>query len=595
MKQDILQFIRHLELFKNLSVDILNQIIQNLPIETLPENKILFYQDEESDAVYIVLHGFFSAEYQKENNEMVLMGFIKAGESIGELGFFTKKPRSLTIKSITEATVLKLNQESWDYFNRLVPSISQAVLMNVIHRNQNVIQLAVEPDKKKRGRYIMLALADQTDAEHFFHDEMEKFSQSSSIVLLDMAHLIKLFQQTDGRSLVLEYLEKIETDYEALLLIYNYENKDLNDLLVKKTDVITVIAYGHHKPRLLKPLRELLEQPNLKNYYNQFIQKHLIICWPTHLEITYTRFWLQLTKFDIHHHVKTKTDVERVIRFWQGRAFGVVFGGGASRGWTHLGVLQALKEKNISIDALGGTSAGAGAAACYLMTKTQEELIDVVHFLTDSIKKSLSWRYLTLPRVSFFSALPFVKALREVFKEKRIEDLPVPFFAVSTNVNRNCETVDKSGILWRVLRSTSAIPVFFPPLLENGEVLYDGGLLNNLPVDHMRRLLGEKGIILASDLGTLAIDDKQYKFPAALPLQKIIYALVQHEYLFPPFFSTVVKAMLLGAIHKYNDNIALANYYVHPEFKETSLVEFENKNIEQLIRIGYEETLKVLG
>ena len=69
------------------------------------------------------------------------------------------------------------------------------------------------------------------------------------------------------------------------------------------------------------------------------------------------------------------------------------------------------------------------------------------------------------------------------FGDVAIEDLPLPFFCVSSNLTTGHSEVHRRGMLWRWLRASVAIPGVLPPVMNNGEVLVDGGTMNNLPVD----------------------------------------------------------------------------------------------------------------
>ena len=92
-----------------------------------------------------------------------------------------------------------------------------------------------------------------------------------------------------------------------------------------------------------------------------------------------------------------------------------------------------------------------------------------------------------------------VDGLRAAFGDLEIEDLPIPFYCVSSNLTDGDMEVHDSGLLWQALRASSAIPGVLPPLFHAGRVLVDGGVIDNLPVTEMRKRLD--GAIVGSDVG----------------------------------------------------------------------------------------------
>ena len=105
----------------------------------------------------------------------------------------------------------------------------------------------------------------------------------------------------------------------------------------------------------------------------------------------------------------------------------------------------------------------------------------------------------TLPLVSLVSGRKVGMLLRREFGDIDIEDLPLPFFCVSSNLTTGRIAVHQSGTLWRWLRASVAIPGVLPPVFQGGEVFVDGGAMNNLPVDVMRAK--GRGPVIGVDCG----------------------------------------------------------------------------------------------
>jgi predicted acylesterase/phospholipase RssA len=123
----------------------------------------------------------------------------------------------------------------------------------------------------------------------------------------------------------------------------------------------------------------------------------------------------------LHHHVqwKDQTHMERLARFLTGRSIGLVLSGGATRGYTHVGVIKALQEYGIPIDIVGSASSGALIGAQFAMGRGYDEILDLNIKWID--RKSI--RRLTFPIVSIASDRRYEQALCALFDEARYEDL----------------------------------------------------------------------------------------------------------------------------------------------------------------------------
>ena len=106
----------------------------------------------------------------------------------------------------------------------------------------------------------------------------------------------------------------------------------------------------------------------------------------------------------------------------------------------------------------------------------------------------------TLPLIALVRGKKVSARLREHFDEVAIEELPLPFFAVSSDLTTGRIHIHREGKLWRALRASVALPGILPPVTHHGHLLVDGGVMNNLPVDVMREQAGGTGPIIACDV-----------------------------------------------------------------------------------------------
>jgi predicted acylesterase/phospholipase RssA/CRP-like cAMP-binding protein len=201
-----------------------------------------------------------------------------------------------------------------------------------------------------------------------------------------------------------------------------------------------------------------------------------------------------------HYHVRRGCDGDhrRLARQLAGVAVGLVLGGGGARGFAHLGVIQALEEAGVPIDAVGGTSVGAlmGALAAWGFdhpTRMERAQRFVAGRLTMP----------TLPIVAATSARRVTERLRQddYAGDRDMADSWLPFFCMSTNLSTARPFTHLRGPAWQALRASISLPGMMPPVCtDEGELLVDGSLVDDLPLDVMAPLI-DGGRIIAVDLG----------------------------------------------------------------------------------------------
>jgi NTE family protein len=184
----------------------------------------------------------------------------------------------------------------------------------------------------------------------------------------------------------------------------------------------------------------------------------------------------------------------------------LALGSGASRGWSHIGVINALLGEGIEPDVVCGTSVGAVVGASYVagnLASLQEWVLessrsDVYRFF--DIKFSQSG-FVDLDRLSHFLH-EYVAAA-----ELNIEDLPKPFIAVSTDLNRGREVWAREGNVAEAVRASMSLPGLFPPVRNQGRWLVDGGLVNPVPVTACHALGAD--VVIAVNLNSDIVGKRQ--------------------------------------------------------------------------------------
>jgi NTE family protein len=159
---------------------------------------------------------------------------------------------------------------------------------------------------------------------------------------------------------------------------------------------------------------------------------------------------------------------------------GLVLGGGAAKGYAHIGVIKVLEEIGVRPDIVVGASMGSLVGGFYAAGFTGQRMEELA-VKVDRRKKS--WLFpIRLNKRGFIDGRRVVKYLGEHLGETKIEDLSLKYAAVATDIENHQEVVINRGSLVFAIRSSIAIPVVFTPFEHAGRILTDGGFVNPVPI-----------------------------------------------------------------------------------------------------------------
>ena len=173
----------------------------------------------------------------------------------------------------------------------------------------------------------------------------------------------------------------------------------------------------------------------------------------------------------------------------------LALGGGAARGWAHIGVLRALDEAGIEIDMIAGTSIGALVGGCYLAGKL-DELEEFARSLTK--RRIFGLLDLHLGGNGLFGGMKLTARMQQHMAGTTFADLPKPFVCVAAEIRTGHVIWLSSGSLITAMRASYALPGVFEPVACNKRVLVDGALVNPVPVSVCRA--HEQPLVVAVNL-----------------------------------------------------------------------------------------------
>ncbi|MDI3534537.1 MAG: hypothetical protein PWQ82_902 [Thermosediminibacterales bacterium] len=173
---------------------------------------------------------------------------------------------------------------------------------------------------------------------------------------------------------------------------------------------------------------------------------------------------------------------------------GLALGGGAARGYAHIGVIKVLTEEKIPIDFISGTSIGALIGALYSVGID----IQMLEKLALSIKRE-NWVDFIIPRKGLLAGKKIEQIIRLLTKNKNLEEVDIPLTVTATDLKTGKEVLLRKGNIAKAVRASISIPGIFVPVIMENMILVDGAVLNKVPADAVRQMGAD--IVIAVDLG----------------------------------------------------------------------------------------------
>lgn len=466
-------------IFQGLDAALLGEIRDEIRWFALPGGTTLFESGDEPDALYLVVSGTLGAYSLSAEGHRRLVGTIAAGETVGEMALISGKPRNATVIALRDTELGGLSRTAFD---KLMLSHPQG-----LRRVAELMAQRLDASQRQvRGRRTV----PRTFAvvPHDKHAHATTFAAQLATHLERLGHTELVWSQR-GADHTSQWFHTVERTNDFVVYICDPGPTSWTKLCLRQADVVLLLAQADCTATDWHAMSQ--SQGAMPQ------RTELVLVHKDRVVPGASTAWLDLRPGIVHHHIRNSADIGRLARLLTGRGLGIVLSGGGARGFAHIGVLRAIREAGITVDAVGGTSIGAIIAAGCALEWSIEEITARVH--TSFVRTNPLNDY-TLPLVSLVSGRKVSRLLRREFADLRIEDMPLPFFCVSSNLSTGQLAVHRRGELWRWLRASVAIPGVLPPVVQHGEIFVDGATINNLPVDVMRE--AGLGQVIGVDVGS---------------------------------------------------------------------------------------------
>ncbi len=491
-------------LFKGLPDEVLDEIGAELEWWVVGGGETVCAQGDVGDYLYLVASGRLAVVRTLPSGEEVVLREAGRGETVGELAVLTDRPRTATVRTLRDTVLVRLSRDRFEGILQRHAAVLRSLaglLAEWLDPAPAVGELPAAPLSLTLVAITPgLPMADLAAGLH------AALARTSSALVASAAAIDDRFgagaaDSPDGSPLhgrVTAWLAEQEATHRYVVYLGDAAATPWTRRCLRQADRVLVVADAGAEPGLGALAGVLVPAALGKS------REELVLLHPGSADRPRaTAGWLALYPFDAHHHLRRgrAADLERLARLASGQSIGVVLGGGGARGFAHIGVLRALEEAGVPIDRIGGASMGAIIAAQYARGCGWQEMVDLNR---RGWVEMAPHKVYTLPVVSLLSKVKAEVMLDMMFAGGRIEDLWLPFFCVSTNITRTEVKVHRDGPIRRALSASITIPGITPPVVDrDGDLLVDGGVLNNLPTDVMRRFA--PGRIIASDVSA-AVD-----------------------------------------------------------------------------------------
>jgi predicted acylesterase/phospholipase RssA/CRP-like cAMP-binding protein len=448
----------------------------------LPGGEVLMRQGDDPDALYLIAVGRLRVSITRADGSENILNELGRGEVVGEMALMTNDPRSATVSAVRDSQLLRLPTDAYTELVAQHPEALREIMTHLVRRliraqregspTSPVVTIAVVP---LAGSPAVMELDER------LHASLQRLTGASNHVTVEATAARLGNLDTVNVDRLASWFADHETGYEVVVYETGAEPGPWTDACIRQADLILLVGEATESSRLREVERAIATRRTRVPCRMQLVLVH-----PAGTrDPRGTRRWLAERSVEMHHHVAVDRDddVDRVARLLLGRGIGVVFSGGGARGVAGIGVVRALHECGVPVDAVGGTSIGSIIGGGVARGQAADEIAETLRL---AVVESSPFD-VTFPVVSLAAGKRVTRHLQDAADGLDIEDGWRSFFCVSTNLTRGDVEIHHSGPGWLAVRASFSIPGVFPPVRSaTGDLLVDGGVLDNMPIGIMR-------------------------------------------------------------------------------------------------------------
>ncbi|HUA24841.1 MAG TPA: patatin-like phospholipase family protein [Steroidobacteraceae bacterium] len=571
LRSDVGALLAEMPIFSGLDATLLREIASAVEWLSLPGGARLFSAGDPPDALYMVLSGCLGA-FSHDPTRRRFLARIAAGEMVGEMGLISGRPRSADVVALRDTELARISAKAFNEVLRGQPEAMLRIARLTVDRLAQSQSPAAAARSRGACTFTVLPQSVEVDFGGFASRLVKALSE------LGRAELVWSVRAKTHTS---QWFNRIESANDYVVYVADPAPDRWTKLCVRQADALLLLARAESPAGSWAALR----WPHDHSMAPQ--RSELVLLHDSALETGAAARWLADLPELPHHHVQSPGDYSRLARVLTGRGVGLVLSGGGARGFAHIGVVKALREAGVPVDLAGGTSMGAILGAGVALRWSTDELKERFR---RAFVDARPLRDYTLPFVSLVSGRKVSTSLYEAFGDLAIEDLPIDFFCVSSNLTTGQSMVHRRGTLWRWLRSSVSVPGVLPPVLHNGEVLVDGATMNNLPVDVMREF--GRGPVIGCDVGGAdrAFTARTDEIDVPRPWHLLRWMKSRRQR--PSIFQILWRAGMVNSNASTIAHRAQSDLIFQPPLAEIDMLDWDA--FDKAIQVGYDYAIRKL-
>lgn len=559
----------------------------------LDRGDILFKKGDIGDSLYILINGLLHVVDEDRKSGEQLLGGIHRGKVVGEMGLLSDELRTASIYAARDSDLVRLSRQSFESISEKYPQVMIAITRILVDRLKHAGGKNHSPASAMN---ITIVPAHEDVSVRDFSLQLEKaVAHGESVFLLTAGRVDRMLNQRgiseipnrDPRSPALRaWLEEMESRHSVVIYVADPDITPWTRRCISRADRLLLLADGRGSVRPGNIEKLLLETGNQLTTPSRTL---VLLHPPGTFLPSATAVWLENHNVRDHYHIRSDRpeDFQRIARVLGQRSVGLALGGGAAKGIAHIGVIQALEEAGIKIDMVGGSSMGAIIGAQYAMGYSIDEMLEMCRKLFVEMNPFNEY---TLPIISLMRGKKLVKMGKLAYGDSYIEDLWLNFFCVSSNLTNSNINVHRRGALWKAVRTSSSIPGVIAPVLTDGEIFVDGGVINNLPGDIMRKQAGYVIVVEVSPNLDLKVKADKVPSPWKILWNKLIP--FKKSLGMPNILDILLSTVLTGSFIQANSVKYDADISLTPPLGDFGFLDF--KKIKEIAQTGYEYTMRQL-
>ena len=539
----------------------------------VPGGTRVFREGDAPDGLYLL----YAGRVRVEHPDGEVLADLGPPETFGELALITGQPRRADARAVRDAVIARLPPAGFEGLFASEPSLARAMTHTLARwltgdRQRSVhshILTLVSGHRDAPVGAVLLRLC--RALETFGSLRVVTQRDAEDMLGEPLPHEGSIGEEQFARWVAL--VDRIEAAHDAVIFVVEHRESVFRRLCARQSDTILMVA-APQSHRVALPALEVMRH-ELPREVLQRVEL-LMVRRRADSPPQNSSSWLSLHAFRAYHHLALDRpqDALRVVRRLTQRAVGIVLSGGGARGFAHIGVLHALREAGVPIDAVGGTSMGAIIAAQFAAGWSRERMVQQNFAMWRQHRPHKAY---TVPITSLVSAEPAFAMLAEMFGGARFEDLDLPTYATSSNLTRATMLIHERGPLSSWLACSMAIPGVGPPVptLE-GDLLVDGGVLDNLPLRPMRQLrVPHIGAVNVSPRFDPRIKSPYSDMPSWSKVLRDRWRGDDAQRRHPHLLELLTRAVHLKSAERAHDKRARVDLWIEPDVGQYSLLDME--------------------